>query len=150
MVELIAPGPTGMAEAHVQRHQAAADMRHGAVERDAPLFVAIEAQMQRRADETPALRCADRDRSLAVLVDRIGVAGRILLLVFEEGPDITPCREAETQHERILGAIDQFIQPAGLETGGQANLCAADNSGLALETTAECPFGVRDSHARRV
>ena len=64
MIGLLAPGPHRLAKANVERHEAAADMRKGAVENAAPRLVAVEAKREQAADHPPALRTAFDDREI--------------------------------------------------------------------------------------
>src|SRR4030095_7417585 len=43
-------GPAGLAEAHVERHQAATDMRKGAVKHDAAAFITVESEVDEGTD----------------------------------------------------------------------------------------------------
>ena len=150
VIDLVAPGASRMAEAHVERHQAAADMRQRTFEHLAAALVGVEAQMQVRADEAPALRGAHDDRRVARAVDRIARARRIGPLEAEERADIAQRREADPQHDRILGTVDKLVEPARLEACRQADLGIARRLGLAVGAGAEAPLVVWDRHARRI
>jgi hypothetical protein len=62
MVGLMPPGPTRLSEADVERRASAADVRIGALEHDAPLFVLVEAEMDEGAHVAAALGAALEDR----------------------------------------------------------------------------------------
>jgi hypothetical protein len=58
VIDLLAPGARRLAEAHVQRHQAAADMGIGPIEHALTGFVSVESEREKTADHPPALRGA--------------------------------------------------------------------------------------------
>ena len=95
MVGLLSPGADRLAEANIERHEAAADMRIGAVEDALARFVAIEAEREEAADHPARLRGAFDDREIVGAVDRIRGAGIVLLRVAQESADIARRREAE-------------------------------------------------------
>src|SRR5947209_4186251 len=55
MIRLLAPGAHRLSEAHVQRHQSAADVRKGPVKDTRARLVLIEAEMQEAPDHPAAL-----------------------------------------------------------------------------------------------
>ena len=55
---------------------------------------------------------------------------------------------AEAEHQRVLGAIDQLIEAAGLEAGRIADLRVVGGRGAAVRARPETPFGVRDRDSR--
>jgi hypothetical protein len=58
MVALRAPGPHRLAKANVERHEAAPNMRKGAIEYAAPGLVTVEAEREQAADHPSAPRAA--------------------------------------------------------------------------------------------
>src|SRR5262249_37537307 len=107
----------GLTEAHIERDHAAADMWEGAVEYDRAACVAIETEMDQRADVASALRGTHHDRFGIRHQCRIGVAGVVFLRGFEECAEIARRGKPDAEHERILRPVGQLIKTAWLETG---------------------------------
>src|SRR5208337_3202143 len=85
MVSLLAPGAHRLAEANVQRQQAAADVWIGAVKDPSARFVAIEPEREEGTNHPAALRGAFDDGEVAGAVDRVCRSGFVLSRTFQEG-----------------------------------------------------------------
>ena len=88
MIGLLAPRSHRLAKAKVERHEAAPNMRKGAVENAAPRLVAVEAERKQTADHPPALRAAFDNRQIVGSVDGIGSSRIVLFRIAKEGAEV--------------------------------------------------------------
>ncbi len=116
MIGLLAPRAHGLAEPNVQRHQAAADMREGAVENTPARLVPIESERNETADHPSALRAALDSGEIVGSIDRVDGAGVVLVGIAQEGAEVARRRKSEAADRRILGAVDQLIETPRFET----------------------------------
>src|SRR6185437_10725033 len=107
---------------------------------DAPrLAIGVEAAIDEVADAAPGLRAApgiglvDAAAGAAPrAAERVRPAGGVALLVFEEAREIAHDEVAEAEDERILAGIDELVDPAGLEAGGEMDVAVrGDDRALA-------------------
>src|SRR5262249_45655593 len=130
-------GAAGLSETDVEGHQPSANVRKGAIEHRLTALVAIESEMDKRAHKSAALRTAHNNRFGILHVDRIFAAVVVGRRGFEKGTEIACGRKTKAQHQRSLGAINDFIEAARLESGRIADLCVRHRRIAALRTSAE-------------
>src|ERR1700683_3112792 len=99
---------------------AAADLRPDAVEDLAVFFVFIETLIDEGAQKAAALRDAEGDAPLEVVV-LIAEQG-FRAAVLEERGEVTHSGRAETGDDGIFREIDNFVDPSGREAAFQLNL----------------------------
>ena len=144
MVGLLAPRAHRLPEANIERHQAPADMRVGAVEHPAAGLIGIEAEREETADHAAALRRALDNRDIVLAIDRVRRAEVVLRRIAQEGAEVAHCGEAEAADRRVLGAIDQFVEAARLKAGRIAHMLLVRRRRLARLAHAKAPFAIRD------
>ena len=148
MVGLLAPCAHRLPEADIERHQPAADMRIGAVEGSSAALVGIEAEREKLRTIRPLCDVPSTIATLSCAIDRVRRADIVLRRIAQEGAEVAQRREAKAADRRILGAIDQFVEAAGLKAGRIADMLLVRRRRLAGFADAEAPFAVRDRLAR--
>ena len=149
MVGLLAPGAHRLAEADIERHQAAADMRIGAVEHPRAALVALKPSARKLRIIRPLCDVPSTIARLSRAIDRIGRAGIVLRGIAQEGAEIARRREAEAADRRVLGAIDQLVEAARLEAGRSSRDASRPApAACPASQTPKLHSAVRDRHAR--
>ena len=148
MIGLLAPRSHRLAKAKVERHEAAANMRKGAVENATSRLVTVEAERQQAADHPPALRAAFDDGQIVGSVHRIGGSRIVLVGIAQEGAEITRGGKSEAAHGRILGAVDQFVKMSRFEAVAIAEMPLVRRQSPVLPASSKAPSRVRNRLAR--
>jgi hypothetical protein len=87
-------------------------VRECAVEHDAALLVPVVAELDQRAHEAAALRTAHHDGLGVRNQHRVVVADVILGRSLEKCAEVARGGKAQAQHQRVLGAIGEFVESA--------------------------------------
>src|SRR5262245_2542303 len=104
--------------------------------------------MNEGANKPAALRCPHHECFVICPVDGICRLGVVFRLVLEKSCEITHRREAKTEHERILGAVDKLVDLSRLKARRQTNLPIAGNRWPILRTSTETPVAVANWSSR--
>src|SRR5262249_14601926 len=130
-------GAARLSKSKVERHEAATDVRKRPFEHELATFVAIETEVDEGAYEAGALRAAHHDRLGILDEHRVIAVVVILWRGLQKRGEIARRRKAQAKYEGILGAIDQFIKLAWLETSRITDLGRARREVASLRASAE-------------
>ena len=111
-------------------------MRYGAVEHLPLPFVLVETVVEKRPEQPAALRAAKCDRALEGFGTDAKL-GRAVVLELRDG--IADGRETETGDRRILGFVDDLVDPVRLESAAQIHHSGVWYDALPVEP-AETPL----------
>ena len=104
----------------VQVDVSTSDIRIRAVPYLASGFILVESQHDEQLQERSRLRAALGDRPVDAACERVRRSCRVLLLVPEEGIDVSRRREPHAEHERIFRDVTKLVNRFRLDTVLQA------------------------------
>ena len=114
---------TWLREPVIKRDAASAgNERIDTIEHRACLRILVEATVDEFAEKSCALRAPPPISLIDTgtpVVQRIANAGNVMRFVAQKRDQVADTGEAETENGRILGGVDELIDPAAFESGGQ-------------------------------